>query len=140
VGLGFTPSQGGMIDNGSLTDGLYYMVSQQNTQCCITQAYHSRSRSLCNKNLASMSLIWVPFLLLLQCMFPSSLLHNNVSKFQYETCELLKHHCASCSSSINRSVEPFVLVHTNVWGLSWAVSVSSYLWFVSFINDFSQST
>jgi hypothetical protein len=49
-------------------------------------------------------------------MFPSLFLHNNVSKFQYETCELAKQHRVSFSTSIDKSVEPFVLVHTDAWG------------------------
>jgi hypothetical protein len=73
-------------------------------------------------------------------MFLSLFLHNNVSKFQCETCELSKHHCVSFSPSINKSDAPFVLIHTDVWGPSRVVSLSSYWWFVSFIDDFSRTT
>jgi hypothetical protein len=73
-------------------------------------------------------------------MFPSLFLHNNVSKFQCETCELSKRHRVSFSPSINKSDAPFVLVHTDVWGPSRVVSLSGYRWFVSFIDDFSRTT
>jgi hypothetical protein len=73
-------------------------------------------------------------------MFPALFLHNNVSKFQCETCELSKHHRVSFSPSINKSDAPFVLVHTDVWGPSRVVSLSGYRWFVSFIDDFSRTT
>jgi transposase InsO family protein len=73
---------------------------------------------------------------LLQRIFPSLFLHKNVSKVQCETCELSKNHHVSFSPSINKSVEPFVLVHTDVWGPSRVVSLSGYQWFVSFIDDF----
>jgi hypothetical protein len=69
-------------------------------------------------------------------MFLSLFMHTNVSKFQCETSELFKHHRVSFSPSINKSDEPFVLVHTNVWGSSLVVYLSAYRWFVSFIDDF----
>jgi hypothetical protein len=69
-------------------------------------------------------------------MFHSLLLHNNVSKFQCGTCAFFKHHRVSFSPSINKSDEPFVLVHTDVWGPSGVVSLSCYRWFVSFIDNF----
>jgi hypothetical protein len=59
-------------------------------------------------------------------MFPSLFLHNNVSKFQCETCELAKHHRVAFSPSINKIFEPFVLVHSDVWGPSRVVSLSGY--------------
>jgi hypothetical protein len=46
----------------------------------------------------------------------------------------------SFSPIINKSDARFVLVHTDVWGPSQVVSLSSYRWFVSFINDFSHTT
>jgi hypothetical protein len=73
-------------------------------------------------------------------MFPVLFLHNNVSKFQCETCELSKHHRVSFSPSINKSDAHFVLVHTDVGGPSRMVSLSSYRWFVCFIDDFSLTT
>jgi hypothetical protein len=38
-------------------------------------------------------------------------LHNNVSKFQYDTCECIKHHWVSVIPSLNKSSKPFVIVH-----------------------------
>jgi hypothetical protein len=77
---------------------------------------------------------------LLYQTFPSLFLHNHVSKFQCETCELGKHHRVSFSPSITKSNAPFVLVHTDVWGPSRVVSLSGHQWFVSFIDDLSQIT
>jgi hypothetical protein len=73
-------------------------------------------------------------------MFLALFLHDNVSKFQCETCELSKHHRVSFPPSINKSDAPFVLVHTDVWGPSRVVSLSGYRWFVSFNDDFSRTT
>jgi hypothetical protein len=72
-------------------------------------------------------------------VFPALFLHNNVYKFQCETCGLSKHHRVSFSPRINKSNAPFVLIHIDVWGPSRVVSLSSYRWFVSFIDDFSQT-
>jgi hypothetical protein len=130
-----------MIGSGSLKDGLYYLDSQPDTHGWLIQAYHTIRAD------DSTARIWLwhqrlghPFFLILQRMFPALFLHNNVSKFQCETCELSKHHRVSFSPSINKSDAPFVLVHTDVWGPSRVVSLSGYRWFVYFIDDFSRTT
>jgi len=130
-----------MIDSGSLKDGLYYLHSQPNTQGRLIQAYYTVQAD------DSAARIWLwhqrlghPSFLILQHMFPVLFLHNNVSKFQCETCELSKHHHVSFSPSINKSDAHFVLVHTVVWGPSRMVSLSGYQWFVSFIDYFSRTT
>jgi hypothetical protein len=46
----------------------------------------------------------------------------------------------SFSPSLTKSDVPFVLFHYDVWGPSQMVSLSSHQWFVSFIDDFSQTT
>lgn len=59
-------------------------------------------------------------------MFPSLFQHNNVSKFQGDTCELSKHHRMAFSPNSNKSEEPFVIIHTDVWGPSRVVSLFGY--------------
>jgi hypothetical protein len=117
---------GRIIGSGSLRDGLYYLDSQP-TQGRLTQAYHTVRTD------DSVARIWLwhqwlghPSFLLLQQMFHSLFLHNHVSKFQCETCELAKHHRVSFSPSITKSDAPFVLVHTDVWGPSQVVSLSGH--------------
>jgi len=90
-----------MIGSGNLKDGLYYLDSQPNTHGRLIQAYHTVRAD------DSAARIWIwhqrlghPSFLILQHMFPTLFLHNNVSKFQCETCELSKHHRASFSPSI----------------------------------------
>jgi len=132
---------GKMIGNGTLKDGLYYLDSQPNTHGRLIQAYHT----IWAEDLKARIWFWHqrlghPSFLILQHMLPALFLHNNVSKFQCETCELSKHHHVSFSPSINKSDAPSVLIHTDVWGPSRVVFLSSYRWFVSFIDDFSQTT
>jgi hypothetical protein len=81
---------GKMIGSGSFKDGLYYLDSQLDTPVWLIQAYHTIRAD------DSTTRIWLwhqrlghPSFLVLQRMFPVLFLHNNVSKFQCETCELL---------------------------------------------------
>ena len=80
-----------------------------------------------------------PSFTLLQKKFPL-FQHNNVSKFQCETCELAKHHRVSFPLSSNKSSAPFSLIHIGVQGPSRVVSLNGCHWFISFIDDFSQTT
>ena len=43
-------------------------------------------------------------------------------------------------SSSNKSEEPFVLIHSDVWGPASIPNISSMKWFVSFINDCTRVT
>jgi hypothetical protein len=66
--------------------------------------------------------------------------HNTIALSRLsQTQALSKHHRVSFSPSINKSNAPFVLIHIYVWGPSRVVSLSSHRWFVSFIDDFSQT-
>ncbi|RDX77241.1 hypothetical protein CR513_42668, partial [Mucuna pruriens] len=50
-----------------------------------------------------------------------------------------KHHRATFSPSNNKSLEPFDLIHSDVWG-SASNSISRAKWFVSFIDDCTHVT
>ena len=63
-----------------------------------------------------------------------------VSTFRCEDCELGKHQCASFYPNNNKSVVPFSLIHSDVWGASRAISLKGHKWFVTFIDDFSRIT
>jgi hypothetical protein len=129
-------AMGKMIGSGSLNDGLYYLDSRPDTHGRLIQAYHTVRAD------DSAARIWLwhqrlghPSFLILQRMFPTLFLHNNVSKFQYETCELSKHYLVSFSPSINKSDAPFVLVHTDVWGPLRVVSLSGCVFYWCFFPD-----
>jgi hypothetical protein len=99
---------GKMIGSGSLKDGLYYLDSQPNTQGRLIHAYHT----FWADDSAARIWLWHQRLghssfLILQHIFPALLLHNNVSKFQRETCELSKNQRVSFSPSNNKSDAPF---------------------------------
>ena len=47
------------------------------------------------------------------------------------------HHRASFYPSNNKSIVPFSLIHSDVWGASRNVALKGHRWFVTFIDDFS---
>ena len=51
-------------------------------------------------------------------LFPSLLSNKTVSTFRCEDCELGKHYRASFYPSNNKSIVPFSLIHSDVWGAS----------------------
>ncbi|KAI5323968.1 hypothetical protein L3X38_033041 [Prunus dulcis] len=53
----------------------------------------------------------------LKKLFPSLFFSLDVSSFQCDTCELAKSHRVSFPLSSNKSLVPFSLVHSDIWGL-----------------------
>ena len=54
--------------------------------------------------------------------------------------EFVKHSRTSYYSSNNKNIEPFMIIHLNVWGPSRVVSSSGFRWFVMFIDCYSCAT
>ena len=65
--------------------------------------------------------------------FPS--LNNCNVALDCEACVLAKSHKQSYSPSHSHSSEPFVLIHSDVWGPAPEFSKQSYSYFVLFIDD-----
>ncbi|RDY02144.1 hypothetical protein CR513_14444, partial [Mucuna pruriens] len=63
----------------------------------------------------------------------------SVESLKCDICQFLKHHRATFSSSNNKSLEPFDLIHSDVWGPA-SNSISGAKWFVSFIDDCTRVT
>lgn len=57
-----------------------------------------------------------------------------------QTCEFAKHTRTSYPSNNNRNTTPFMIVHSDVWGLSRVVYLVGYRWFVTFIDCYTQVT
>ncbi|RDX83302.1 hypothetical protein CR513_35794, partial [Mucuna pruriens] len=53
---------------------------------------------------------------LLKTMFPHLFTKESVESFNCDVCRFSKHHYATFSPSNNKSLEPFVLIHSDVWG------------------------
>ncbi|CAL8991566.1 unnamed protein product [Prunus brigantina] len=64
----------------------------------------------------------------------------DVSSFQCDTCELAKSHCVPFLLSSNKSLVPFSLVHSDVWGPAKIATLAWARWFVMFIDDCTRMT
>ncbi|XP_057495256.1 retrovirus-related Pol polyprotein from transposon TNT 1-94 isoform X3 [Actinidia eriantha] len=132
---------GKTIGSGRKENGLYVLdlgvdSSKHHQQAHLT----SLSDSSTEKILLWHHRLGHPSFYLLQYLFPSLLSNKNVSTLKCESCELGKHHRASFYPSINKSIIPFTLIHTDVWGPSRVASLKGHRWFVSFVDDCSRTT
>ena len=60
--------------------------------------------------------------------------------FKCETCILAKSHCASFSTSLNKSDNLFTLIHSDVWEPSPMTTISRICWFMILVDDCTQMT
>ncbi|CAL8167696.1 unnamed protein product [Prunus armeniaca] len=71
----------------------------------------------------------------LKKLFPSLFSNLDVSSFQCDTCELAKSHHVPFPLSSNKSLVPFFLIHSDVWGPAKIATPAGARWFVTFIDD-----
>ena len=76
----------------------------------------------------------------LKHLLPSLFSDFSISDFQCETCILAKSHQTIYPLHKNKSDVPFSLIHFDVWGPSPKSTLSSYRWFVLFVNDCTRMT
>ncbi|KAK2984954.1 hypothetical protein RJ640_013380 [Escallonia rubra] len=76
----------------------------------------------------------------LKKLFPSLFTKYDVSSFQCEVCELAKSHRVSFPLALNKSPDPFMIIHSDVWGPSKVNSLGGSRWFVTFIDDCTRMT
>jgi hypothetical protein len=75
----------------------------------------------------------------LQKLFPQLFLQLTVYDFKYDICELAKSHRVSFPISMNKSLVPFMVIHSDVWGPA-NTPLNGACWFVSFIDDHTRMT
>jgi len=73
-------------------------------------------------------------------MFPFLFTNESVESFKCDVCQIAKHYRATYLSSNTKSIDPFDLVHFDIWGSTSSSSTSSAKWFVTFIDDCIQVT
>ena len=57
------------------------------------------------------------------------------------SCQFAKHHCLHSSPRVNkRASAPFELVHSDMWVTYPVVSLTRFQYFVTFVDDYSQTT
>jgi hypothetical protein len=64
----------------------------------------------------------------------------NQKQLVCDACELGKHTRSTYPSIALRSCEPFMLIHSDVWGPCSITSLSGYKWFVTFIDCYTRMT
>ena len=64
----------------------------------------------------------------------------SISNFKCDTCELAKSHRIPYLPSVNKSFEPFAIIHSDVWGPAKIPSFSSACYFVTFIDECTRMT
>ena len=73
-------------------------------------------------------------------LFPSLFTNFDVSSFQCDVCELAKSHRAPFPLTLNKSPVSFMIIHSDVWGLSKFATFDGSRWFVTFIDDCTRIT
>ena len=68
-------------------------------------------------------------------LFPKLFSLLDVSKFKCDICELAKSHRVSFPPSMSKTLAPFMVIHSDVWGPTKVPSLSGAYWFVSFIDN-----
>ena len=64
-----------------------------------------------------------------------------MSSLDYESCQFAKHHRLPSNPKVNkRASAPFELIHSDVWGSCLVVSPTGFRYFVTFVDDYSQTT
>lgn len=76
----------------------------------------------------------------LRRLFPSLILKSDVSSFKCGVCELAISHRTSFPSSFTKTYVPFMIIHSDVWGLSRTATFGGAYWFVTFIDDSTRMT
>src|ERR1044072_7894907 len=116
-------------------DGLYYLPHKE------SKCHHAISESWAN------SQIWLqhrrlghPPSRMLKSLFPHLFSTLSVESFHCDVCQFAKSQRATYSPSDSRSVQPFDLVHSDVWGPSSISNISGAKWFVTFIDDCTRVT
>jgi GAG-pre-integrase domain/Integrase core domain len=121
-----------VISHGTKRDGLYYLdeVKIGRTHISSTKPSNSREKiMLWHKRLGHLSFGY------LKKLSPHLFDGLENEQFVCETCIKAKSHRTSYFESDKRSLIPFNLIHTYVWGPSPVVSKSGCRWFTTFTDD-----
>jgi transposase InsO family protein len=73
-------------------------------------------------------------------LLPNFFNNLDASSLVCETCIKAKSHRVPYQSSQNKCLEPFDLVHADVWGPSPVASINGYKWFILFVDDCTRMT
>lgn len=71
---------------------------------------------------------------------PSLFSDCDVLDFKCDVCELAKSHKVSYPPSLNKCSEPFVVIHSDIWGPARVPSISKARYFITFIDECTRFT
>ncbi|KAK2973938.1 hypothetical protein RJ640_001406 [Escallonia rubra] len=115
------------IDKGHVSDGLYILDAwvPRSVACSgVVSPFEAHCR------------LGHPSLPVLKKLCPQ---FHDISSVDCESCHFAKHHRSSLSPRVNKRVESaFELVHSDVWGSCPVLSKSGFIYFVTFVDDFSR--
>ncbi|BFG37702.1 hypothetical protein CerSpe_239760 [Prunus speciosa] len=131
------------IGCGTRRGKLYYLDLASDSEASLSQAFKIGGTSVEKKT----SEVWLWHRRLghasfgyLQKLFPSLFSDLESSSFKCDICELAKSHRVPFPLSSNKSLIPFSLVHSDVWGPSKVTTPGGARWFVTFIDDCTRMT
>ena len=122
-----------MIGTGIRHNGLW-IVNHEKSALTVVSREHEREVSLLHRRLGH-----VPFQSLSK-LYPNAFSDVDKSKLFCDACELGKHIRLVYPSIGLRSSEPFMLIHSDVWGPCSVTSVSGLKGFVTFIDCYTHMT
>jgi hypothetical protein len=122
-----------VIGTGVRHDGLWFINQEQSALTAATGA-QEREIYLLHRRLGH-----VPFGTLNK-LYPDFFNGVDIKKLVCDACELGKHTRTTYPSIGLRSCEPFMLIHSDVWGPCSVTSVSGFKWFVTFIDCHTRMT
>ncbi|WVY91158.1 hypothetical protein V8G54_036672 [Vigna mungo] len=76
----------------------------------------------------------------LKKLFPLLFAKIDISVLHCDVCEEAKSHHVPFPLSLNKSIVPFMLIHSDVWGPSKISTLRGSRWFVTFIDDCTRMT
>ena len=121
----------------SKRNGLYYLEELKTGRAFLTSEIGNVQR---NKVLLWHKRLGHPSFGYMKKISPHLFLGLNNENFICETCIKAKSHRTSFGNSFNKCVEPFELIHTDVWGPSPVISKSGGKWYVIFVDDCTRMT
>ncbi|KAI5350864.1 hypothetical protein L3X38_003755 [Prunus dulcis] len=122
---------------------LYYLDLASDSEASLSRAYKIRGTSVEKQT----SEVWLWHRRLghasfgyLRKLFSSLFSQLDISSFPCDICELAKSHRVPFPLSSHKSLVPFSLVHSDVWGPAKITTLGEARWFVTFIDDYARMT
>ncbi|KAI5314959.1 hypothetical protein L3X38_044135 [Prunus dulcis] len=134
---------GKTIGCGTRRGKLYYLEWAPYGETKVGQAF--RTIGTCSKEERGKVWLWHKRLVHVlfsyhKKLFPSLFYSLDVSSFQCDMCELAKSHHVPFLLNSNKSLVPFSLVHSDVYGPAKIATPAGDRWFVTFVDDCTSMT